>query len=217
MTPFDRVFCIISEKIRFLIFTSFISDISLFSMNELIHHDLTVPRQVAYSNISFTVVFLVFCLATYDVLEMVSIIHQYQKPKKNRVGELPASVNFHRGDLEVSYGSITLEKDAFLIENNKNLSQNMKNSDESSHNWGIQISEKEVNTERNQKRSIPQINHNSPAQEYVPSSDPIKPKDFEKKYQSYIEFSNTGILEKKIHLKIAKYYNIGGLLRLLLF
>ena len=40
----DRLFCLICEKIRFIIFTSFVSDITLFSMNELIHHDVTVPN-----------------------------------------------------------------------------------------------------------------------------------------------------------------------------
>jgi hypothetical protein len=58
---------------------------------------------------------------------------------------------------------------------------------------------------------------NKKNREYVPPEVPIKPKDYEKKYQSYIEFINSGMLEKKIHLKIAKYYNVGGLIRLLSF
>jgi hypothetical protein len=80
----DRAFCLVAEKIRFLIFTSFISDIALFSLNELIHHDLTVPNQVAYSNISYSIVFIVFCLGVYDVMKLLGIIDTYKKRKSKK-------------------------------------------------------------------------------------------------------------------------------------
>lgn len=136
MRSADRVFCLIAEKIRFLIFTSFISDITLFSMNELVHHDLTVENQIAYGNISYTIVFMVFCLGTYDVMKILGIIEDYKKVYKPKGTAKTAldydeSANIPLSNMNASFASISNGNDAFAVEKKRKDSQSQKLSGES--------------------------------------------------------------------------------------
>ena len=181
-------------------------------MNELIHHDVTVPNQVAYSNISYTVVFFVFSLVIYDLMIIIGIIEKY---KQNCAILAANSQNGAKIDLkqeevqkDESFLSQDVDQRSKKRRNRKASGQNYSGGSGSSNEQLSQISRKSEHNFRNSKTN---------QAEYVPAEQPIKPEDEIKMFQSYIEFVEMGIKKESMELRIASYYNIGGLLRLLCF
>lgn len=81
MSAGDRLFSIVVEKIRFTIFTSFISDISLFSLNELAHYDMRVDQD-NHGGMSYAITLFCFILGVYDMIRMFRINQDYILLKK---------------------------------------------------------------------------------------------------------------------------------------
>lgn len=84
MSAGDRFFSVVIEKIRFTIFSSFISDIFLFSLNELARYDFRVD-QSNHSGMSYIVVFACFSLGVYDTIRMIRINQDYITSKEKNL------------------------------------------------------------------------------------------------------------------------------------
>lgn len=66
MSSMDRFLFQLVEKIKFLVFSMFVQDLILFSVNELARHDITI-RQEGSGLSSYLVVLFTFSFVLWDI------------------------------------------------------------------------------------------------------------------------------------------------------
>lgn len=82
MIPFDKLFCTLTEKSKFFVFTIMAQDLLFFSSNSLLHQDITV-KQSTNALISYMAVLFVLSMIIWDILKIFHILKNFRKEEKN--------------------------------------------------------------------------------------------------------------------------------------
>lgn len=157
MSKSDQFLVKILDKMRFMLFSVFVLDLTLYTFNAVTHHDITRPQNGA-SVQSFVVSNIVASCLVGEVIHMFLLNSSFKFLKKKS-----------KIEKKIQQNSVFLEFDS-------------------------------------PKKSTPEVE-----EEHKPSS-------MEVKYSSYYEFYSNGMVEKKMNKsKVARFFNLFSLLRLISF
>ena len=217
MAKFDQMYCVIVEKIRFLIFTSFVSDIYLFSLNELVHHDMTVRNQTKHSRLSYAIVFLCYSLSVYDTIRLFMINRDYfvpaiTKENKNNTSLEMNEIEKRRQDMSFDNSRMQLNLRELEEEEEEHKEHELRKRRKHSSNGSSGDSLNKMDSLGSKKRK-----KTFATNAYKDKEDTIGAQELGKKYSSYLQYFSEGIKMSMLGNPFAKYYNTCAIIRLLAF